>query len=574
MTTRRLAAIMAGDIAGFSALMERDEEGTAARIRALRTDVIEPALARHHGRLVKTTGDGFLAEFASPVEAVRSALAIQDQLAAANGVSLRIGINLGDIIIEDDGDVLGDGVNIAARLEQIAEPGGIAISGSIHEQVIGKIERRFEDRGEKPVKNIARPVRVYTLAGAGPSRSEPIALPLPDKPSIAVLPFTGMGEDQESAWIADGIVEDITTALARATWLFVIAPDSSFTYKGRAVDSRLVSRELGVRYLLTGSVRRAAGHVRIAVQLVDAIGNAQLWAERYEGGLEDVFSLQDEITASVAASIEPQLHAAEAFRSERKPPGSLAAWDFVARAWRHFWQVTEPGHIQALEFLAQAVQIDPTYALAHGLMGFVHQSCAYLSWDTQRDHWRLASEHAQQAVTLDPNEVWGRVTLALVYSLQRKSDEALLGCEEVLRLNPNFQVGHTVQGFCLACAGQAQQALRATARAMRLNPRDPGIALPISAEALAHFVEGRYEKAVLLQRRALQHWPNFISARRTFASALGHLGRLDEARAEVAWLLTRQPDLTLRWIESYHPLVRREDRRRYVDGLRKAGLPE
>src|SRR5215203_4520556 len=303
MTTRRLAAILAADVVGFSSMMEKDEEGTASHVRAVRREVIEPKLSAHQGRLVKTTGDGFLAEFASPVEAVRCALSIQDSIAergeANEGLQLRIGVNLGDIIIEDDGDVFGDGVNVAARLEQLADPGGVLISGKIYEEIEGKIERRFESRGEQQVKNLARPVRVFALTSATPSKAEPKALTLPDKPSIAVLPFQNMSGDPEQDYFADGVVEDIITALSRFKSLFVIARNSSFTYKGRAVDIKQVGRELGVRYVLEGSVRKAGGRVRITGKLIEAATGAHLWAERYDGSLEDVFDLQDRVTAQV-----------------------------------------------------------------------------------------------------------------------------------------------------------------------------------------------------------------------------------------------------------------------------------
>jgi adenylate cyclase len=335
MTTRRLAAILAADVVGFSSMMEKDEEGTASRIRTMRREVVEPKLGAHKGRLVKATGDGFLAEFASPVEAVRCALAVQDKIAgqpANEGMKLRIGINLGDIIIEDDGDVLGDGVNVAARLEQMADPGGVLISGKIYDEIEGKIDRVFEDRGEQQVKNIARPVRVYALAGAGPSRSEPKVLPLPDKPSIAVLPFTNMSGDPEQEYFADGVVEDITTALSGLRWLFVIARNSAFTYKGRAVDIRDVGRELGVRYVLEGSVRKAGGRIRLSGQLVEAETGRHIWANRFDGDLTDIFTLQDRISESVVAAIEPTVRAAELARSRSKPTESFEAYDLCLQA--------------------------------------------------------------------------------------------------------------------------------------------------------------------------------------------------------------------------------------------------
>src|SRR5215203_4780643 len=323
MTTRRLAAILAADVVGFSSMMEKDEEGTASHVRAVRREVIEPKLSAHQGRLVKTTGDGFLIEFASPVEAVRCALSIQDSIAergeANEGLKLRIGINLGDIIIEDDGDVFGDGVNVAARLEQMADPGGVLVSGKIYDEIEGKIDRAFEDRGEHALKNINRPVRAYALGRQRPPRTdERKLLPLPDKPSIAVLPFTNMSGPEDD-YFCDGLVEDIITALSRVRWFFVIARNSSFTYKGRAVDVRQIGRELGVHYVLEGSIRKGGNRLRITGQLIDALTGAHLWADRFDGLIEDVFELQDKIASSVAGVIEPALQAAETVRSAGRP---------------------------------------------------------------------------------------------------------------------------------------------------------------------------------------------------------------------------------------------------------------
>jgi len=308
-TTRRLAAIMAADVAGFSAAMERDEEGTFAQVQELRRTIIEPKIAEHTGRLVKTTGDGFLAEFASPIAALRCALAIQGEL-AGGPLQLRIGLNLGDVIVEENGDVYGEGVNVAARLEALADPGGILISAKVHSEIEGKVEAAFEDRGEQQVKNIARPVRAYaaraaaaksTIVGPLTAGSTDKPLPLPDKPSIAVLPFQNMSGDPEQEYFADGMVEDIITALSRFKSLFVIARNSSFTYKGRAIDIKQVGRDLGVRYVLEGSVRRSGGRVRVTGQLIEATTDRHLWADKFDGSLEDVFDLQDQITPRLSA---------------------------------------------------------------------------------------------------------------------------------------------------------------------------------------------------------------------------------------------------------------------------------
>ena len=364
MTTRRLAAILAADVVGFSSMMEKDEEGTLARVKALQREVIEPKVRERGGRLVKTTGDGFLCEFGSPVEAVRCAVEVQEATKANGGsdLLLRMGINLGDIIVEPDGDIYGEGVNVAARLEQLAEPGGVCISGSVHEHTEGKVPVQFESRGEQQVKNIARPVRVYALIGSAPKLVQPKPLPLPDKPSIAVLPFTNMSDDPEQEYFADGVVEDIITALSRFKWLFVIARNSSFTYKGRAVDVKQVGRELGVRYVLEGSIRKSGNRVRIAAQLIEAVTGRHIWAERYDRDLTGIFEVQDEITQNVVAAIEPNLRSLEIARASSKPTDSLDAYDLYLRALPMLHQFTQEGFSDACGLLRQATSIDPSFS--------------------------------------------------------------------------------------------------------------------------------------------------------------------------------------------------------------------
>ena len=353
---RRLAAILAADVAGYSRLIEASEEGTLGRLKALRAEIIDPKIASHKGRIVKTTGDGLLVEFASVVDALRSAAEMQAVLAESNApipperIQFRIGINVGDIVVED-GDIFGDGVNVAARLEALAEPGGICVSARVQEDAAGRLDLTFEDMGDQALKNIARPVRVYRVRPEGPRPSPPLLgldqgitgegsahvgaaepLPLPDKPSIAVLPFANMSGDPEQEYFADGMVEEIITALSRIRWLFVIARNSSFTYKGQAVDVKLVGRELGVRYVLEGSVRKGGGRVRITAQLIDAADGAHLWADRFDGALEDVFELQDNVASSVAGVIEPALLGAEMTRSAQRPTNDLTAYDLYLRA--------------------------------------------------------------------------------------------------------------------------------------------------------------------------------------------------------------------------------------------------
>src|SRR5947209_6503489 len=373
---RRLTTILAADIAGFSRLVGLDEEGTLARLKALRRDLIDPEIAVHRGRIVKTTGDGHLVEFASVVDAVRCAVAVQRAITGREAtlrqeqrIEFRVGINLGDIVVEGD-DILGDGVNIAARLEGIAEPSGICLSEDAYRQVRGKVAAEFADLGEQTLKNIARPLRAYRVLLDKASAGTPAALPLPDKPSIAVLPFQNISGDPEQEHFADGMVEDITTALSKLRWFFVIARNSAFAYKGRAVDVKQVGRELGVCYILEGSVRRGGNRLRITAQLVDASSGNHVWAERYDRDLADIFAVQDEITERVVAAIEPELYAAEHIRSQRKPPDSLDAWECVIRALSLIGQGTREANDEAEALCRRAIAIASGYGLAHSLLAW------------------------------------------------------------------------------------------------------------------------------------------------------------------------------------------------------------
>jgi adenylate cyclase len=375
--TRRLAAILAADVAGYSRLMGEDEEGTLNRLRAIRTDVIDPKVSEYRGRIVKTTGDGLLVEFSSVVDALRWASEIQSAMAGQNAniaaekrIEFRIGIHQGDIIVED-GDIFGDGVNVAARLESLSDPGGICVSARVQEDAAGKLDLAFEDMGEQALKNIARPVRVYRVreaASESPLALAPSVLPLPDKPSIAVLPFQNMSGDPEQEYFADGMVEEIITALSRIRWLFVIARNSTFTYKGQAVDVKQVGRELGVRYVLEGSVRKSGQRVRITTQLVDATIGNHVWAERYDRELADIFAVQDEITERAVGAIEPELYAAEYHRSQRKPLESLDAWECVIRALSCIAQSSLAGYNEAEALCRRAITVSPNYGQAHSLL--------------------------------------------------------------------------------------------------------------------------------------------------------------------------------------------------------------
>ncbi len=436
--TRKLAAILVADVVGFSRLAGDDEERVLARLRALRSDLIDPTVGVHHGRVVKRTGDGLIVEFRSVVEAVRCALEIQNGMIDRNAgvpedrrIVFRIGVHLGDVVEEADGDLMGDGVNIAARLEGICEPGGVCLSGAAHEQVRDRLTETFADHGEKALKNVARPVRVYSLtrsrsamAGKAGGAETASRLALPDKAAIAVLPFQNMSGDPEQEHFADGISEDIITALSKLRWFFVIARNSSFTYKGRSVHMKQVAEELGVGYVLEGSVRKGGGRVRITAQLNDTATGSHIWAERYDRDLADVFAVQDEITAAIVAAIEPQLYAAENFRAQRKLPDSMDAWELVMRALSHLWRVTRQDNLVAEALLDKAVTLDPSYGQALGVRAFNRVLGGHLGWRDMASVAPDAERDALDALRADGEDSWAHLALGCVHLLARRFDDA------------------------------------------------------------------------------------------------------------------------------------------------------
>jgi TolB-like protein/class 3 adenylate cyclase len=582
---RRLAAILAADIAGYSRLMGADEEGTLARVNAHRRELIDPKITEHRGRIVKTTGDGILIEFPSVIEAVSCAVAVQQGMVDRNAatpeekrITFRIGVNLGDIIVEE-ADIHGDGVNIAARLEGIAEPGGICISEDAFRQVRGKVEAEFTDIGEQSLKNIARTLRVYRVRPAPTADSPASGLPLPDKPSLAVLPFQNLSGDPEQEYFADGMVEEITTAISRLPWLFVIARNSSFTYKGKTVDVKQVARELGVRYVLEGSVRKAANRVRITGQLIDTATGAHIWADRFDGALDDIFELQDQVASNVVGAIEPRLRRSEIERAARKPTESLDAYDLYLRALADFHKFTAEGMREAVALLQRALAIDPTYAPAAALIGF----CRHF----QRDHGlggsvldadvaesvRLA-RYAIEVGKDDPDALWMAATVLTVFAGEHAI--ALSAVDRALTLNPNSAHAWHSRGFVLVFSNRPGPAIEALQRAMRLSPLDPLGPGFKSSLAGAHFVAGRYEEAVAWADQALHERPNFDPAIGVRVVSCAHLERIDEAREWLRRRLERQPGQTIaewkarvavRWASP-------EILALYVEGLRKAGLPE
>jgi adenylate cyclase len=579
---RRLAAILAADVVGYSALMERDEEATYAEFERLKRELIEPNLSRHEGRLIKTTGDGALAEFASPLAAVRCAVEIQDGLASGSrGFRLRIGINLGDVIVGTDGDLFGDGINIAVRLEGVADPGGILISEKVYSEIEGKLDVAFEGRGEQQLKNISKPVRAYAVrAGAHSVLTERLgtAPPLPDKPSIAVLPFENMSGDPEQEYFSDGVVEEIITALSRTRWLFVIARNSSFTYRGRSIDVKQVGRELGVRYVLEGSVRKAGDRLRIAAQLIDASTGTHLWADRFEGRLDDIFDLQDQVTARVVGAIRPKLEKAEMQRSQRKPTESLDAYDYYLRGLASFYRAaSRETNAEALRLFSRAIELDPDFALAYGyaatcygwrmIQGWLVDPAKELS-EAERLARRGAVLGKDDAVALS-HFAW---TLAHV---ARDLDAGASTIDRALALDPNNALSLARGGLIKIWLGQADVGIELVARAMRLSPLDPLMPWWQHAIALGHFVLGRYEEASSWAAMGLQEAPDNHALLRISAASNALAGRLVQARKAVGRLRELNPLLRVsNFREFMAPFRRADDLARVEDGLRKAGLPE
>src|SRR6516164_4752913 len=475
--TRRLAAILAADVAGYSRLMGADEEGTLERLKALRRELVDPQIAEHKGRIVETTGDGLLVEFASIVDAVRCAVAVQQAMPERNTgigaddrIELRIGINLGDVIVEGD-DLYGDGVNIAARIEALADAGGVFVSNTVYDHVRDRVPFVFEDLGEQQVKNITRPVRVYRVRDAGLAARPPLtpALPLPDKPSIAVLPFTNMSGDPEQEYFVDGMVEEITTALSRIRWLFVIARNSSVTYKGRAVDVKQVGRELGVRYVLEGSVRKAGNRVRITVQLIEASTGRHLWAERYDRDLQDIFALQDEITMNVVAAIEPNVRQAEIERVKRKRPENLDAYDLVLRAIPHASAATPEEASQALALLERAIALEPDYALAHAFAAWCCEQ-RFVRGSHGEDDRLKGAAHARLvlATASDDATALGLAGFVL-WMLAHDRTAALDAFDRALALSPSSLTTLNFGSVALAFIGETTLAIERAQLALRLS---------------------------------------------------------------------------------------------------------
>jgi TolB-like protein/class 3 adenylate cyclase len=578
--TRRLAAILAADVAGYSRLIGTDEEGTLNRLRSIRADVIDPKITEHRGRIFKTTGDGLLAEFSSVVDALRCATEWQQGVAERNSgiagdqrIEFRMGINVGDVVVEG-GDIFGDGVNVAARLEGLAEPGGICVSARVQEDVAGRLDLAFDDIGEQRLKNIARSVRVYRVRLATTENTPKVtttesgpALTLPDKPSIAVLPFANMSGDPEQEYFADGMVEEIITALSRIRWLFVIARNSTFTYKGQPVDVKQVGRELGVRYVLEGSVRKAGQRVRITGQLIDAVTGTHLWADRFDGSLEDVFDLQDKVASSVAGVIEPTLQAAEIRHSANQPTNDLTAYDLYLRALQHWSTYEKERVIQALDLLRGAIERDPHYGPALALAAHCHHLLEVNGWiDDLEPNRRKGIDMARQAIRFAPDDPEALATggFALGY-FGEDIDGAIRLIDRSLALNPSFARGWVWSAVLRNFAGQPSLAIEHYNRSLRLSPRDRlGVfGLPLGT---AHFFNKQFDDAAAVLHASLEQAPGFAVPYRFLASCYAHMGRLDEAREIVSRLRAITPVV----IPSIIPYRNPEHREFFLSGLRLA----
>ena len=583
---RRLAAILAADVAGYSRLMGLDEEGTLAALKGHRRAVVDPKIAEHRGRIVKTTGDGILVEFASIVDAVRGAVDIQRQMAERNvqvpperRIEFRIGLNVGDIII-DDKDIYGDGVNIAARLEALAEPGGICVSRIVRDEVHHKLHFSFEDMGEHQVKNIARPVCIHRVRFDTPA-NEAIsatltttrsARPPPQKPSIAVLPFASMSGDAEQEYFSEGITEDIITNLSHYRSFVVISRSTSFTYKGSGVDVGKVGRELGVRYVLEGSVRRAANRLRISAQLIEAATGHHLWADRYDRELADVFALQDEIARSITGAIEPGIIAAEIQQARRKEPGQLDAWDRTVQAHWHICRFTREHLAEARRLVTEAILLDRANSMAYAYLAFARHFEALFGWGDGpiESHNRLG-EAARKAVAADDRNPMAHTALAIFELFSGRHEEARRCLRRALELNPNSEFARGYLGVSYAFGGDYDAALQHLEEAIRLSPREILVIWHL-CNGWAALLARRYEEAVEfteLAREANRVFPDIYAV---LASAYGHLGSNTASRAALDQLLYRMPGVTPSDERLVRPFARVADRERFLEGLRKAWL--
>ncbi len=612
---RKLAAILSADVKDYSRLMGEDEVATVRTLTAYR-EVMATQIQQHRGRVVDAPGDNLLAEFASAVDAVECAAAVQRELKSRNAelpsarrMEVRIGINLGDVIVEEE-RIYGDGVNIAARVEALADAGGISISGMVYDQVKGKLPLEYEPLGEHAVKNIREPVRVYRVlleprpaasaarkkeAGWRPGRrailllllvplvvaggvavwtryfrSSVPAIGLPDRPSIAVLPFVNMSGDTGQEYFSDGITEDLITGLSKLSGLFVIARNSTFAYKGKAVQPALVSRELGVRYVLEGSVRKAGDRVRITAQLIDGTTGYHLWAERYDRDLKDVFSVQDEVTQKIVGSLAVQLTAAEQGQRRRAPTANLGAYDELLRGTEYYHRTTREANAEAQRMFRRALDKDPRYAGAYVALGWAHLQVWTLQWSQDPQTLQRAFELAQQAIALDDSLTNGHRLLSHVYLWRKEHDRAIAEAERAVALGPNDADAYETLAEVLGWSGRAEEAIGFIKRAMRLNPQYPFFYLWTLGHA--YYLTGRTQEAIDTLGKLLERNDNWMPAHAVLAVLYTEMGRENEARAAGAKATKLSPGASLASVRRSLPYKEEKDLRRLLEGLRKVGL--
>ena len=577
---RRLAAILAADAVGYSKLVQADEAGTLHRMKGIWAEVFEPNVTDRRGRIFKTMGDGALAEFASAIDAVECAVAIQNAMRARNAavddappIEFRIGINLGDIVVEGD-DVLGDGVNVAARLEAAAATGGVLISGHVHSQVRGKVGASFSDAGEVSLKNIDEPLQVWVWEGeAVPAKP---AAGQRERLSIAVLPFNNMSADPEQEFLADGLSEDIITGLSKIRWFLVIARNSTFTYKGQAVDVKRVAKELGVRYVLEGSVRKAGNRIRVTAQLIDAATGLHVWAENYDRELKDIFDLQDEITRTIVGRVEPEMAAAERDRAVSRRTEHLGAWECYQRGLWYMWDYSRANHEKALELLSRATELDPNFSTAHAYLCYAYYEGVVMGWPDDPEHQLdLGMAAARRALRIDDKDPVGYFAIGRIHMMQGSHDASIAALETAIELNPSFSQAHHGLGMVLTLAGRLDEARAAEEQVERLSPRDPILWATTVTHALADVLAGDTEAALAwVQKtmrlpRAAGYWPHAVNA-----AALVQAGKIDEARDAVQTALVELPKLSIGYLAHNLPTKHPGGLDRYLDALRAAGLPE
>lgn len=578
---QKLAAVLAADMVGYSRLMEADERGTLARLRTHRIELIDPAIAKNQGRIIKTTGDGMLVEFQSVADAVRCAVEIQERMRRRNSdvpddrrIQFRIGINLGDIIF-DEGDIFGEGVNVAARVEQLCEVGGICVTAAVHDQVAGRLDVDFEDLGDKTLKNISRPVRIYRVAieppgqAAAPGNAQPAPKAAAAKPTVAVLPFANMSGDPEQEFFVDGLTEDILTELSRRRELFVISRTSTFVYKGQAANLREVAQKLGAQYLVEGSVRKAGDRLRVTVQLIDTASDAHIWAERYDRKLDDVFAIQDEITAAIVATLPGRLEAAQSDQLARKKPSSMAAYECVLAAKVLHHRSTREDNAAAMKLVERALELDPDYAHAHAWRGCILGQAWGYNWVKDRDATfvKIAAE-LDKALALDDNDADVHRILAAVNITRGDMNRARYHQERALALNPNYDLAVVQMGELLTWLGRAEEGVEWIRKAMKLNPHHP--ARFWSHLGRAHFTARQYAKAI----EAFMHLSAMDVAQHAFvAGCYGWLGDRTAAAAHVARIRELDPGFDLEKFLGTMHYANASDLQHLRDGLAKAGIP-